>query len=920
MNLTNKKAMVCIVLAVVLLLTTVLPMVACTKEGKYYDNEENALVFSSQDVDQVFNPFFSTTGADSNVIGPTQVSMLTNDKDGNIAYGDNETVVTKDFEQRESTEKDKDGKPLTTTYYFVLKNDIRFSNGSSLTIKDVLFNMYVYLDPAYTGSSTMYSTDIVGLKAYRTQQENKEWQDKYFEQFERKAITRINALIDATDYVQEQASDDGDMLTEQTFRQALVAYAADEENENTDFLVADYDKAIEYFKKELVDDYKNSKDAWQEFVLRDKNNKEHKQPFANDNEMFLYNEGYITWNPKGDKGDGNGTIDWGSFSDRDATAKMSETEIRQFVFDDVVPDKFVQVITGWQTANTLFDYIVNDEMERSVDANERKFPNITGIKFANMDESVTVNGNVYPKAYETKKDSSGNVVGGEFIKDTYQVLSVTINGVDPKAIWNFAFSVAPMYYYSSTGWAKEEGGVKKDYIKAFNFVNEFGVEYASQSFMNEVVKDPAKIGVPVGAGPYAASKASGGIENISNGDFYDKAVIYYERNPYYDFTGASVAKIKKIRYKVVSEQQMLNSLYQGDIHFAEPNAKQEKIDEINARRNKKEPYDHTEIETSGYGYIGINAGKVPSIKVRQAIMHTMDTSETTKYYRGMAEPIYRSMSKSSWAYPKGCTAYYPYIGDPIPEDLDVVNPDYKAFVEYKGKKAGEMFKSDEQKEFIYGLIKAGGMDGLSNPWISDTNAGAVFNGNVLEIDGAALDYVFTIAGETDDHPAFTTMYKSSQFLNEVGFSTYVTTDSNALSKLSSGDLTVWAAAWGSTIDPDMYQVYHKDSKATSVLNWGYKQIKISPNKYVEETRLINLLSDAIDEGRSTTDTTKRAQAYKKALNLVMELAVELPTYQRQDMFVYNTSFIDTSTFNTDTSSFKGLTSDIHLLSLVVKER
>ena len=80
------------------------------------------------------------------------------------------------------------------------------------------------------------------------------------------------------------------------------------------------------------------------------------------------------------------------------------------------------------------------------------------------------------------------------------------------------------------------------------------------------------------------------------------------------------------------------------------------------------------------------------------------------------------------------------------------------------------------------------------------------------------------------------------------------------------------------------------------------------------------MSDAIDEGRSTTDTTKRAQAYKKALNLVMELAVELPTYQRQDMFVYNTSFIDTSTFNTDTSSFKGLTSDIHLLSLVVKER
>ena len=87
--------------------------------------------------------------------------MLGNDKDGNVVYGDNEGVVTKDLEIRSN-----DGTAnvdLTTTYYFVLKNDVRFSNGSYLTIKDVLFNLYVYLDPVYTGSSTIYSTDIVGL-------------------------------------------------------------------------------------------------------------------------------------------------------------------------------------------------------------------------------------------------------------------------------------------------------------------------------------------------------------------------------------------------------------------------------------------------------------------------------------------------------------------------------------------------------------------------------------------------------------------------------------------------------------------------------------------------------------------------------------------------------------------------------------
>jgi hypothetical protein len=36
-------------------------------------------------------------------------------------------------------------------------------------MEDVLFNMYEYLDPVYTGSSTMYSIDIKGLKEYRTQ-------------------------------------------------------------------------------------------------------------------------------------------------------------------------------------------------------------------------------------------------------------------------------------------------------------------------------------------------------------------------------------------------------------------------------------------------------------------------------------------------------------------------------------------------------------------------------------------------------------------------------------------------------------------------------------------------------------------------------------------------------------------------------
>ena len=120
----------------------------------------------------------------------------------------------------------------------------------------------------------------------------------------------------------------------------------------------------------------------------------------------------------------------------------------------------------------------------------------------------------------------------------------------------------------------------------------------------------------------------------------------------------------------------------------------------------------------------------------------------------------------------------------------------------------------------------------------------------------------------------------------------------------------------------MYQVYHKESKATSVLNWGYKQIlQNTGGKYDYENALLDELSDLIDAGRKTNNQTTRAQIYSKALDIVMQLAIELPTYQRNDLFAYNTNKINTSTLTPDAllSPYKGLTSDIHLVSLNEEE-
>ncbi|MBR1891781.1 MAG: hypothetical protein IJ811_04745, partial [Clostridia bacterium] len=156
-----------------------------------------------------------------------------------------------------------------------------------------------------------------------------------------------------------------------------------------------------------------------------------------------------------------------------------------------------------------------------------------------------------------------------------------------------------------------------------------------------------------------------------------------------------------------------------------------------------------------------------------------------------------------------------------------------------------------------------------------------------------LKITFTIAGSSiTEHPTYPVFKKAAEILNDCGWNIEVKADSQALTKLSTGSLAVWAAAWGSTIDPDMYQVYHKNSTATSVYSWGYREIRNEPEKYEYETGVINELSDLIDDGRETMDQNRRINIYKDAMSLVLDLAVELPVYQRKTLYAYNANNIE----------------------------
>ena len=141
---------------------------------EYRDPEKDALKLAIGAVDQKFNPMFYTSLNDGTIATLTQVSLITTDAKGNLAVGEDQPTVALDYletyyDSHGTKLATGDGKKVTavpggnvngdqngyTTYEFLIKNGMKFSDGVDLTVMDVLFNLYVYLDPLYSGSSSI---------------------------------------------------------------------------------------------------------------------------------------------------------------------------------------------------------------------------------------------------------------------------------------------------------------------------------------------------------------------------------------------------------------------------------------------------------------------------------------------------------------------------------------------------------------------------------------------------------------------------------------------------------------------------------------------------------------------------------------------------------------------------------------------
>jgi peptide/nickel transport system substrate-binding protein len=96
----------------------------------------------------------------------------------------------------------------------------------------------------------------------------------------------------------------------------------------------------------------------------------------------------------------------------------------------------------------------------------------------------------------------------------------------------------------------------------------------------------------------------------------------------------------------------------------------------------------------------------------------------------------------------------------------------------------------------------------------------------------------------------------------------------------------------------MFQIYHTDGGSSS-----YYAI------YSDE------LNELVMEGRTNTDQTYRKAIYKEALDFIVDYAVEIPIYQRQNGTVYSTQRVNMDTIPADVTTYYGYLNEIEKVQM-----
>ena len=479
-----------------------------------------------------------------------------------------------------------------------------------------------------------------------------------------------------------------------------------------------------------------------------------------------------------------------------------------------------------------------------------------------IDEDVYNN---YPTIGVKYGESADSIKGIQ--KTGKNTLRVRLTQVDATAIYQLGVAIAPMHYYGDKS--------LYDYDN-----NSFGFKKGDLSSVR------AKTTQPLGAGPYKFIK-------------FENGVINYEANDDY-YLGKPLTKYVNFQ-ECHADDDKVNGITTGNIDITDPAFNDDTVKTVK-KTNSNGELTGDKIETStvdnlGYGYIGMSAnvmkvGTDGSSEESKALRKAFATVlavyrdvSIDSYYGDRASVINYPISNTSWAAPQSTDDGYKVAFSVDADGKDIYTSDMSAEDKYKAAQQAAL-----------GFFKKAGY--------------TVENGKVTAApEGASLEYTCWIPADgTGNHPTFMVLDEAKRSFEEIGINFIIkdlTNSSDLWTALEAEQVAIWVAAWGATVDPDMYQIYFSgdDTRPAGGSNYMYDINDPELNKMILEAR-------------TSTDQAYRKQMYKACLDIVVDWAVEIPVYQRQNAVLFSAERVKLDTVTPDITTFYGWMNEIENIEVV----
>ena len=465
-------------------------------------------------------------------------------------------------------------------------------------------------------------------------------------------------------------------------------------------------------------------------------------------------------------------------------------------------------------------------------------------------------------------NSAANISGIQKTGDNS--LRVHMTQVDATAIYQLGITIAPLHYYGEAD--------KYDYEN-----NSFGFTKGDLSHVRSVTTKP------LGAGPYKFIEFTNGT-------------VYFEANENY-YLGAP--KTQYVQFLESQDTDKLNGVITGTIDITDPSFSKDTATAIQAANSNGEitgdVVTTNTVDNLGYGYLGISAkavnvggepGSEASKNLRKAfatVFANYRDVTVDSYYGEAAEVINYPISNTSWAAPQ-------------PTDADY------AIAFSKDVNGNEIYTSDmdDDARTAAALQAALGYFEAAGYTVADGKVTAA-------PEGASLEYeVWIPADGSGDHPSFMMLNLAKDALATIGITLNVKDLANSAdlwTGIEADQVPMWCAAWGATVDPDMYQIYYsgiESGKDAGGSNYMYD---------IADPELDQLIMDA----RTNLDQAYRKGVYKACLDIIVDWAVEVPVYQRQNAIIFSTERVDMATVTPDITTFYGWLMEIQNIQLTANE-